>query len=449
MVDQTRAFSKAGENINVNPNGVRALRLFAPELADKLCAPARGRRSSAFKFTDPNGVPRLCCIPGETDPFDSGQHTKEDEPNVGSSWDLVQKLLLEGVPDDVVMRTNTQFVALRDENDDDGCAVGEFIVDRIRANPFAHWENDPAAAAARGEADNDNSNGGQPTSLSLRGRVVIGADGINSRLRNTPTQYSGFVSFKSTGSGPAPGTPAGDAAAQVEKRYFDGQVFCMVGCHRERAAQPDASNVMLVRLSGAAAERLGFEWKVIVHAAVAEEHAQDPYDAVMKELRDSGYPPELIILATHMLVPGEGRKVIARPLYVVPISEPPPYERANTASAPGDAAVPFGAGRVILAGDSLHGMPPFISQGTSMGWEDVVELVDLLAKECRWGEADENKSPSIEALEKLREVYREARTERIAVAQRETLMRRWGWDETGFAVQQLWLRDFKPRADGW
>lgn len=39
----------------------------------------------------------------------------------------------------------------------------------------------------------------------------------------------------------------------------------------------------------------------------------------------------------------------------------------------------FGESRVLLANESLHEMPSFYEQGTIMGFEDVVELVHLLA----------------------------------------------------------------------
>lgn len=45
--------------------------------------------------------------------------------------------------------------------------------------------------------------------------------------------------------------------------------------------------------------------------------------------------------------------------------------RINPSRPPGDVVQCFTHRRIFLAGDALHGFPPFISHGTSMSWEDV------------------------------------------------------------------------------
>lgn len=452
VVDQARAFERAGGFINVNPNGVRALRTFAPNLADKLCAEVRGN-SKRFKFCDVAGVDlNIGSLEGDN-----------KEPNVGSTWYFVQKMLLDALPESIDLRPNTQLVALiQDEHG----VNAQFVVNRIRANPFAHWGSDPAAAAARDEV-RSTQNESQPEALTLRAGLVVGADGINSRVRaevyrmrhgitSSSPQYSGFVSINATGHVPP---TLGKVAEEVEKQYLqDGAVMTMIGCRAIRARLPDAPNVMLVRMRGESELRLGFSWKYIVHAAVPHKIALRKAESgghgalvkyIIDRLGEEEFPNCMLQFGEEMLSSQSSATVVVRPLYIVPIANPTPFDQPSTASLPrGALQTAYGCGRLFLVGDSLHGMPPFISQGTSMGWEDVVELVDLLADALNWG-GEQLIEPSVQLFDRVCEQYRAVREQRITLAQRETLCRRWAWDAAGFAEQQKLIRDYIPCAKGW
>ena len=459
VVDQAREFKPVGDYININPNGVRALHIFAPELAVKLREQVR-TGSGSFRFTDVDGNVLKSNLP---------TRNANGEPNVGTTWHFIQTLLRSALPDDVDVHLNSQLVQLTDE--EDGNVRADFIVNRIRPNPFAHWNADPAAEAARNDYD-ANGSVGEPEKCTMRARLVVGADGINSCARAevyrriygaqgveyARAKYSGFVSFKATGSAPL---ALQETVDEVDNLYFpEGGTMTLVGCRRERARTPGAPNVMLVHLRGEMVQRAKFEWKFIVHAAVPEhvtgreQRAKgyaDLLNVVEDELRKAEFP-ECVQKMAHGMLRDEGdgdRQIVCRPLYIVPISTPPPYELAPTATrAPVDVPLCFGHGRIILIGDALHGMPPFISQGTSMGFEDVVELVDLLAEECGWTDGHHN-VPDNPVLDELRAKYADARIERIARAQTETLSRRWAFDENEFAIQQKWITEFIPRARGW
>eukprot|EP00171_Calliarthron_tuberculosum_P013768 IDg13768t1 len=105
------------------------------------------------------------------------------------------------MPDGVEIRTNAQFVAYDYEavphavGDAPRDAVrAHFISDRIRANPFANWGNDPAAAAAAAPATAAAEGTARPSRSPRR------LSGNWERMASA--EYSGFISYKGRGSPP-------------------------------------------------------------------------------------------------------------------------------------------------------------------------------------------------------------------------------------------------------
>jgi len=400
LVDQTSAFRKSGDFINVNPNGIRALRCFAPDVADAIVASHRPTGKDIM-IKDASGT---CYEIPDTEDV-------EGIPNVGSSWYFVQKLLLdtvEAVPDKIRVETNTQFVEF--ENTDLGMdmVTAKFVADRVRKNPFAHWGNDPTATthdAMEGDvgtpgtviepSEAARAEDAPPKEVRIKARCVFACDGINSKAREevyrlhgkdisgAKAHYSGFMSVKGS-VGPDVELPA-ELEKEVEDLYVDGgQGFSMNG---GPSADADMPTMMVIRLQGDLAKRLGMAWRIICHPVVDEALANT--------------------------------KDIA--------SIPPAEERC-------DGICPFGIDRIFLVGDSLHGMPPFLSQGTAAGFEDVAELTALLFKTSEAG---------ID-YEEVQKKYVKARLERIENAQRETMARRWAHDQEKYARNFRNIRHFVP-----
>lgn len=445
ITDQTRAFTRVGDTIDLQPNGMKALRLVAPQVSDVLRKDGIRERTSWLNW-DVNGN-RLPTI--------SVQHN--EEPLVTTHRSSLQRALIDALPKDVELRTNAQFVSY-DYNAENGVPVihAEFITNRLRSNPFAHWGDDANAAPTDATAGR----------LSVRAWLMIGADGINSCVREqvyrmiggsswkvmARAQYSGIVSFKGKGSVPR---HAAEMAEAVSDRYLSEAPVCVVKCGREESKRYDAPSLMLAHMKGELRKRVGFDWVLTAHVAISEEIACKPdgqgemRELTISQLREYNYPDLLVGFTNAML---QGTLVVTRPLYVVPVAHPPPYESTKSMTTlcepPLDFFRAFGEGWVFLAGDSLHGMPPFFAQGTSMGLEDVVELVDLLADVHNWGKK-EMVRPSREELYVVREKYRDARLERLKRVQNETLNRRSRHDGQGLSAFLDWVSNYTPVAKGW
>lgn len=73
-------------------------------------------------------------------------------------------MLRNAIPEDATIRTNAQLIGLLDE--DDGTVRADFVTNRVRSNPFAHWNRDPAAELAR-EGASVNGASGEPKTITL------------------------------------------------------------------------------------------------------------------------------------------------------------------------------------------------------------------------------------------------------------------------------------------
>lgn len=368
--------------------------------------------------------------------------------------------------------------------DDCDVVCAEFIRNRRRENAFVNWEGDPAEGAGAGAPAGADANAvdenEEPTSVSVHAKIVVGADGINSLCRElvyqyiggeewvpmARAQYSGFISFKGKAT---LGSKYRTELEEAKSTFLFDSPFCLVNARSDEDIKLSAPRSMFCCLPESIAARLGWEWLFLIHAAFDERLARREKDVgghaalhkrALEMLQEADFPDSLLRVADILLgevSDGEERTVIARPLFVVPIDEPAPFERVETVGelppVPNGFYRPFGYKQIFLAGDALHGMPPFMAQGTSMGFEDVVELVDLLAKSQRWGTAS-NSSATDEAeagdsFENVLAQYREARIERLSKVQWETLSRGAADEAVVGPEVRKYVLDYVPIADGY
>lgn len=406
------------------------------------------------------------------------------EPVISMRWSELQRHLLEGLPSDVEVVTNSQLVELEYAVEDCELLCAQVIQNRRRNNTYANWEGDPAAeegsAAAENSPTGESPDEGDPVSLSFLARLVVGADGINSRCREVVyrniggeewvpmarAQYSGFVSFRGKG---VLTSEEAENCAEAKSAFLSESIGCVVKPREEEALNPDSPSSLFCNVNAEMAKKWGWEWLFMLHVAVEECVARREveagghaglYERSLAILEENSFPQSMSNMGKVLLKapePHEQRSVIARPLYVVPVDEPPPFKRASTVGdlpdCPEGFYRPFGHRNMFLVGDALHGMPPFTAQGASMGFEDVVELVDLLAKACEWGlkpTSDTAKSvPTTESLEHVLSEYRKARIERVTKTQWCSLNRGVALKGRGWETFRNYICDFTPCADGY
>lgn len=448
---------------------MRALRTVAPRAADALRArspeasPARGR------VVDCDGRKH-----GTGRRFVETQFGDGGEEVVKVRWSEVQEVLLEQMPGEVDVETEMQ--AIRVESVEGAVRV-VCLKGRKKHNMFANWGGDPLAGRdeATGRRRVVEGEEGEKEAVELLGRIVIGADGINSVCRAAVyreiggvewervarAEYSGFVSFK--GFGKIPNTCAA-AGEEFEERFGSGSLYA-----REKDWTSVSPLCMVFHLPPEVWSKpgkfMGQEWIFLINFCVEENAAcrnaeagghSALYDFALAALTELNYPDCILCLARSLL--GEADElhaVRARPLYVIPVVHPAPFELRSTAGAareyPEGFYRPFGCGRIFLAGDALHGMPPNLAQGMAMGFEDCCELVDLLAEKCRW--ADVAKGMHFDCdqavLFEILEAYKSARIDRLVTVQKGIMNAPNPYDETEQDVFYSKLLNFRARASGW
>lgn len=472
IVDQTRGFGEAGEYVDLQGNGVRALRLIAPRLVKRLLGERGGSGDAPFEYYD-SDAKHVASTPRTLEGM---------EPTIPLAWSALQKALLDELPGGVEVFVNSQLVAADDcEKGGEDVVRAEFVQNRRRGNRFANWGGERAGdggALSRddGESAVEEGDAGGPVLMSLFARVVIGADGINSVCREivyrsiggeawvplARPQYSGMVQVKGRGTV----SEAENADLEEMRNAFlpeGGFGLRAVVCTEEDLKSYASPVVILAHLRHLGG---GDTWMFIVQCAVEEHLARQERDAggatalykqLLDILQDAKYSEGLLRAAKVLLTEaegGEGRSFVSRPLFVVPVDHPVPYELPPTAGgsppAPEGFFRPFGFGRIFLAGDSLHGMPTFTAQGTAMGFEDVVELVDIMAGAFSWSLSEVGSaSIAAPALHDVLQKYRKARIARLSAVQRNTVNRISVYDNDARTQFREYALDFQPIATGW
>ena len=102
----------------------------------------------------------------------------------------------------------------------------------------------------------------------------------------------------------------------------------------------------------------------------------------------------------------------------------PYYIHHATASTPDQPQ--WNIGRVVLAGDTAHGMPPFIAQGGNQRLEDAAAIATLVAEINKQNQWDD-----ITAIEAAFSKYEVLRRPFVTYIQQETLIARYFSSDQG------------------
>jgi FAD binding domain len=366
----------------------------------------------------------------------------------------LQGILLEALADDVVVITNHQIVDVEHlEMGGDGmldCVRADFIVNRQRVNPYVNWmsnddqfgERDSVDTSSSSHADDAN---GMPRSSSMFARVIVGADGVNSRCRSivyrcvggaagtewersSDAEYSGLCFIQSAGT---PELSEYLTNALDDKYFEEGSVSTVVCCRKSVESILSPRVIVSKQASASTTCPLRFISLLVAlpEGAVRESSRQSVVEKAVEAMSGSGFDQALVALGSKMWL-SEDCKVIIRPMHVVPVDHPAPFDRLSTANPQPDYPEsfyrPWGYGRIILAGDALHAMPPMLAQGTAQGFEDIAELIPFLEASQVWNVINPRPcgtNGDLHAIARVVSRYRAARIERVSTSQRFTMNR--------------------------
>lgn len=411
VYDQTSAFSKIGRNIDLMPNGINAFKSVNPKIYDAISERFRPPRGGYYaNYVSSSGHERV-----------SGNIWTHGYIASFQWWEL-QEYLLRLIPSELI-HINHHLVDI--QNDEErGVAIVKFVKNRERRNRFKNWMENNTERFLPEHAVHEE--------VSITAKLVIGADGINSTARRIIYKhshsdleeyalpcYTGLTNIRMSGSLTLPT----QLEAKLDKTFLKTRLsFVTVDSERMKH---DSIRLMIVKTTQ---QQSSFSHFISCYAPIDEQQAlscskKDLVLEAQKIAKEHGHPSELIQLINELFKAFDEDGVIIRPQYIVPVSNPLNFEKlplGKNSSLPNGVNRPWFCGRSVLVGDSLHGCPPFLSQGTSMAIEDALVLMDVLVKSSVFDTSVEKKK-QYEALQSVFRQYRNVREPRLQRLQKYTL----------------------------
>ncbi len=412
VLDQTRAFRKVGQMIGLLPNGLRSLKYINPQAYDNIKATIDQQKNSlqSTQKTDTEKKPpspewHHINVNGEqirSFPLGYDEYfQKYGEGRISISWYDLQTQLRTLLPVERV-RANHRCINVVTEPEFQ-CVRADFISNQeVETNPYAHWDD----TQEKNKSSSVNSAQFPDSEItSIRAKLLIGVDGINSSVRQIiykDTQYSGYskpeyCGVGAIGSGATYQVPEA-LSQEIKERFFHSYSRAVTITNR----QISESDVPRIILFSPQPCQFGY----LLHAAfplesLLEKSAEELINIAVEELKKADFP-EIILQLVALSSPD---KMIQRPYYT----------HHATVSAPEQPK--WNMGRVVLAGDAAHGMPPFIGQGANQGLEDaaaIATLVDEINKQ--------NQLDNMTAIEAAFSKYEALRRPFVTYIQEETLI---------------------------
>ncbi|NES64420.1 MAG: FAD-dependent monooxygenase, partial [Okeania sp. SIO2D1] len=203
VLDQTRAFRKVGQGVDLLPNGLKAVKYIdnqayenIKETGQKFNNPPQPNSETESKKNQPSPEWTTRNVNGEKirsfvlkydEWFD-----KYGEGRVSISWYNLQTQLRMLLPSDR-LKINHRCVNVVAEPELK-CVRADFISNQgVEANPYSHWENkqqDDQTSAV------NSSPLPQSEIISIRAKLLIAADGINSTVRQVIYKDSSYSAYR-------------------------------------------------------------------------------------------------------------------------------------------------------------------------------------------------------------------------------------------------------------
>ena len=420
VIEQTRAFRRVGQGVDLLPNGLQALRKASPQVRDTLV--------EAF-FKSPLGASMSTgkCqwirrnLAGEIRRtvnlnFDDWVD-RFGEGRISVSWFDLQSTLRAAI-DPSKIWINCRCTEITQENNQvlAQCQGSSFVPD----NPYAHWDESAPSG------DKPSAVPGLQVSITgetIAAKLIIAADGINSTVRQQVFQETPFMDYVSPDySGwaaigaprPFPVPPA--IVDSLSQGYFHDQAIVTLSTETlpEDSSLEASPRIVLVKREGNQIFfLLHFPWPL-------ENNSSPDTLALIKSGLDALAAADFPESVLQVVRAADPEHCISRLYYQHPV-------QTESGSSP------WSQDRIVLVGDAAHGMPPFIAQGTNQGFEDVAQLAPAIAQLINQGQLD-----NPDAVQAVFNQYEQVRKPRMAQVQKATLESD-DWDQNQWDTFTEWL----------
>lgn len=438
VIDQTRSFRQIGQRLDLLPNGLKALKYLDSNAYEevrktsvKLFNLQQSNDDQTVKKTQeqkpPKTSPRWVYknLQGQlirSIPLGFDDWFKDyGEGRVSIPWYDLQTTLRHLLPQEQV-QANHRCINVVDEPEN-GCVRIDCVSDTsIEANPYAHWANEHKNYDT--PFDSSNTIPQQLETKSLRAKLIVAADGINSTIRRViykdsqycdfaQPEYSGFTAISCMEIAEIPS----EIWAELQDNFFQDSSIVTLSNDQIFTEQPwiEKPRLMLFRNRSA---QVGYIITLALPLDLLQgQSGSSLIDLAVQELEKADFPHRLKQLV-RISPPANMQQ---RPYYIhrATISDSIQIKSKtdiNTEDYPVKFQPSWSSGRVVLVGDAAHGMPPFTAQGANQGLEDALAIATIIANI-----ALENNWDDLQALARAFEKYERIRRPFVTYIQKATL----------------------------
>ena len=384
VIDQTTSFRRAGQRVDILPNGLKAIKYMDEQAYQKLIEISsksskilnRNNSNSSHSETEEKKVAKKLIwhqknLQGEiirSTPLDfETWFNLYGEGRVSIPWYDLQTILRNLLPSEIVQANHRCISATKE---DGYVRVNCSCNQAVSTHPFANWEMQKSGQAQTNSVDEFENQGS--IQKQFKAKLVVAADGINSTIRQiiynnldlkqwAKPQYSGFAAITC----PEIGNVSDEIAKELKAKYLQGERIITL---RDYTGESDNSNLRKpwIMLLHKQENTFGY----LLHTPVSlnllkNKSSKEVINLAVSILKQANFPASLINLVSL----SNPEKLFQRPYYIHP----------SDISDNHNSKLFWSYERLVLVGDSAHGMPPFAAQGVNQGFEDAALISTLIA----------------------------------------------------------------------
>ncbi|BAY80752.1 monooxygenase FAD-binding protein [Calothrix parasitica NIES-267] len=429
VLDQTRAFRRVGQGVDILPNGLKALKCLSKEAYEEVIKtaitntkPGNSSQSSPKWFVRDLQGKQIRSIALNFDEWVKNY----SEGRISVAWFDLQTALRNLIPEEQV-KANHRCIDVAFDEEKKYVRVDCLCDTTTENNPYAHWESEAQNKQVQSQDiskninQNINKNTESVEKKSFRAKLVIAADGINSTVRKvlyrdtnhqvfSRPEYSGYAAIICSEIANVPD----EIQTEIRDKFLQNAPIVSITQDknlRESDCEQPSRMMLLSRKPG--------QFTYIVHIPVDLNELQENYriEVTLNELEKSNFPnaiKELVRLS-------KPENMQHRTYYIhrATVSDSLPFpDTANlhTDNHSTNLQPPWYKDKVVLVGDAAHGMPPFAAQGVNQGLEDALIIAELVGKI-----ADSNQLNDENAIREAFEKYENIRRPVMEYIQKITM----------------------------